>query len=82
MSLQTPKSIIIAFRVIDLPEPYVKSIKYACSDCGEMCWVSYGTEEALLTGQVKKVVCTYCMEEILYDTSSSPQEGVEEGREV
>ena len=52
--------VVVAFRVSDLPEPYVKSLKYRCSSCGEECWVSCGTEEALLDGSAKRVVCMDC----------------------
>ena len=58
---QTPEPIIVALKVADLPRPYVRSLKYKCSDCGEECWVSLGTEEALLDGSAKKVVCVDCM---------------------
>ena len=58
---QTPEPVIVAIRVANLPKPYVESLKYQCSGCGEECWVSLGTEEVLLMGQAKKVVCVDCM---------------------
>lgn len=54
-------AVVIAIRVANLSTPHTPSMKYPCDECGAECWVSYGTEEALLSGQAAHVVCTECM---------------------
>jgi hypothetical protein len=50
--------VIIAIRASEGPPP-VESVKMACTECGEDCWVSRGTRAGAPAGATVK--CTLCM---------------------
>ena len=54
---------IVGVRVEDLPEPFVPSEKFICSECGKSLWIS----KTALVGSLMEIrkMCVNCVNEIV-----------------
>lgn len=65
---QDEPTIFVGMRVADLPEPYVPSVNWTCSECASAVWVSKMlVKEAFATD---KIVCTQCAITLMADEAN------------